>query len=309
MESILHSAHEKIRFLLVSYYYSLSNFEMIDRFIINRSNKFSIQYGDFMFEDRPTQWIQLFGSLLSAFFAFIIFGYLSKRRRSKKNENTKTLLYMEIVAISLAFAALIDGVFLLTNELFGFEYVVLEAYEYVNLGSYLSFSLNAFSNYFLLVFAKEIYGEQIKKGLYIILSIIQLAVIPILLFVYFLGPFLFPEILADVSLIPFVAHILCSIIIYIIFSVNAFKVRKVMGRESEQDLFIRKALGDLSLTGIFMLFAVLSFVTHEVFLMTGIELLKKEAISIAFGWIFGAVAAFFMYSGYVSPELMNRRPK
>ncbi|TFG20618.1 MAG: hypothetical protein EU530_02810 [Promethearchaeota archaeon] len=260
-----------------------------------------------MFDERPTQWIQLFGSLLSAFFAFVIFGFLAKRKRLKKNEDTKTLLYMEIVAFCLAFAALIDGGFLFTNELFGFEYVIIEAYEFVNLGSYLSFSLNALSNYFLLAFAKEIYGEQIKKGLYITLSIIQLAVIPILLFVYFLGPFLFAEILADVSLIPFVAHIICSIVIYIVYSVNAFKLRKVMGRASDQDPIIHKALGDLGVTGIFMLLAVLSFITHEVFLMTEIALLKNEAISIAFGWIFGAIAAFFMYSGYVSPELMKRR--
>jgi hypothetical protein len=41
--------------------------------------------------------------------------------------------------------------------------------------------------------------------------------------------------------------------------------------------------------------------------MTDIEILKNEAITIAFGWIFGAIAAFFLYSGYVSPEMMKKR--
>ncbi len=262
-----------------------------------------------MFESRPTQWVQLFGSLLAGFFAFVIFGFLVKRRITKKrhHESTKALIYMEIVAFCLACAALIDGVFLLIDELIGFGYVYIEAYEFINLGSYLSFSLNAISNYFLLAFAKEIYGEQIKKGLYLTLSIMQIAVVPALLFVYFFGPFLFAGILSDIELIPFITHILCSIVIYILFSTNAFKIRKVMGLESDQDYIIRKSLGDLGMTGIFMLLAVLSFISHEIFLMTSFELLKKEAISIAFGWIFGSIAAFFMYSGYVSPELMKNR--
>ncbi len=273
--------------MLVSYYYSYFHYSGKIVLLKLITNSFSIKCGDIMFEERPTQWVQLFGSLLSAVFAFVIFGYLAKRRSSKKNESTKTLLYIEIVAFCLGFAALIDGTFLFFDEIFTIDYVIIEAYAYVNLGSYLSFSLNALSNYYLLAFAKEIYGEQIKKGLFIILSIIQLSVIPLLLFVYFLGPFLFVSVLSDVELIPFVAHILCSIVIYILFSVNAFKVRKVMG--SEKDQIIHKALGDLGMTGIFMLLAVLSFITHEVFLMTELEFLTKEAITIAFGWIFGAI--------------------
>ena len=127
------------------------------------------------------------------------------------------------------------------------------------------------------------------------------------MFVYFLGPFLFENILSDIELIPFIAHIVCSIIIYILFSVNAFKVRKVMPLNTDQDYVIRKSLGNLGMTGIFMLLAVISFVSHELFIMTNVEILNKEAITIALGWIFGAVAAFFMYSGYVSPELMKNR--
>ncbi|MBN2155060.1 MAG: hypothetical protein JW776_03360 [Candidatus Lokiarchaeota archaeon] len=242
------------------------------------------------------------GSLLSAFFALIIFGFLVNRRRKKRGIETKSLVYIEIVAFCLGLAALIDGVFLLTHEVYGIEFILIPSYEFVNFGSYLSFSLNAISNFFLLTFAKEIFGELVKKGLYLVLSIVQIAVVPALLIVFFSG-----DLLSDFELIPFIAHILCSIVIYILFSVNAFKIRKVMPLDSDQDYIIRKALGDLGMTGIFMLLAVLSFVAHEIFLMTSLELLKKEAVTIAFGWIFGGIAAFFMYSGYVSPELMKKR--
>jgi hypothetical protein len=262
-----------------------------------------------MFEDRPTQWVQLFGSFLAGFFALVIYGFSIKRRGTKKKQKlpTKTLLYMEIVAFSLAFAAFIDGIFLLTDEILNIDYVFIEDYAFVNLGSYISFSLNAVANYFLFAFAKAVYGEQIKKWVYFTLSFIQIMVVPMLLLVYFLGPFLFANVLNDIELIPFLTHILCSIIIYILFSVNAFKIRRLMPLDSDQDFIIRKSLGDLGTTGIFMLLAVLSFVTHELFIMTDIEILKNEAITIAFGWIFGAIAAFFLYSGYVSPEMMKKR--
>ena len=254
-----------------------------------------------MFEERPTQWIQLAGSLLSAFFALVIFGFLANRRRKKKGEDTKSLTSITIVALFLGIAALIDGVFLFVNEYFGVEYVIIPSFEFVNFGSYLSFCLNATSNFFLLSFAKEVFGEQIKKGLYVTLSVVQLAVVPALLIVFFTG-----DLLSAIEIVPFAAHILCSIVIYILFTVNAFKIQKIMPLESDQDYIIRRALGNLGMTGIFMLLAVLSFVTHEVFLMTSLEVLKNEAVTIAFGWIFGGIAAFFMYSGYVSPELMKR---
>ncbi len=246
----------------------------------------SCSMGFFVYE---FEWLAYSASLFAAIFGGFVIYLFYQRYQKKPSVLLKTVIYFLIFMI---LASVIDAVFFTINRL---QPDWRAVFNFVNLGSMLSFSCNAVANIFLLRFTEGVFYENkthpVRKTLYIG----EALVIP---------PVLLSAFIDFDSTVFLLIHVVLSIAIYGILIFNSIKLRQRLLEQGQQEVQVQSLLF-IAFSGLFILLALFSFLTKEVTNMLG----YREFFSVALGWVFGAVAALFIYLGFFVPDWMKKEQK
>ena len=234
------------------------------------------------FYQREYEWLAYAGSIFAFLFAVFVFTLFLQRKKTKP---TNLLL---ILTYAIAFLGIAPFVDFLTFTIVRLNPELNQTYDLTKLCTVISFSANAIANIFILKFVQITFYEKEPKK-YLILTVLQIIVIP----------FMFISYLIKIDLIvPLILHVVVSLVIYQILGKNAFYLRrKIQGSEKEHEIS-RNSLLYIGLSGYVMIISIFLFVSHEILLLIPI----REYLSVALGWVTASIAAFLIYIGYTTPE-------
>jgi len=239
------------------------------------------------------QWMAYVGSIIAFIIAFYATFKLFHKYQTKKSQ---IVLIVASMVGFLGLAAFIDflAFTLVHGEIVAAE--IAEAYELISLGSALSFSFNAISNILLLEFDHRVFhskeGRKWKYLVYVAELTVPLGIIPM---VYTGGD----------NTAFMLIHIVCSLYVYITLSKDARDLSQKLKTESAEESVEQKALKMIAWSGIFFILAISGFVIHEIIVMSDLPI--REYYTVTAGWIFGAVAGFLIYLGFIVPVWMRER--
>nr|MDO8088074.1 hypothetical protein [Candidatus Sigynarchaeum springense] len=243
-------------------------------------------YQFFMYE---YQWMAYAGAIISSAIGLVVFALLAKKCKERPVRTVRSLRDM---AGFLVIAAVIDYVAFTLNGVYpGWRPV----FNYVTLGSYLSFTMNAIANIFLLLFIRDVFFEDKNKKPLGLLAAMEIAVGPALVIIFFTGD-------PDWPLLALAVHVASAMAIYIVLTRNAIVLRGRIKRDSSKQVEAH-GLAYIALSGLFMLAALILFVSHEAIILVPI----REYWTVTLGWILGAVGGVVVYLGFTPPEWLKAR--
>lgn len=197
--------------------------------------------------------------------------------------------------ITLSFSVILDPVFLLVRGIGGLDLV--------NFQSLFSLGWMSFANVFLVYFLKEyFYGNQDHWAVQPV-AISAACVLPCLLVMYAID---------GLTMIFLALHLSISFTLYLTQFIKSRTLVAMLKREEEIDIIALNGFKYIGLSGLALFISLVFFVLHEVTLMfpeffISINLLKEDAsIFIGLGFIFGGLAAFSFYIGFLMPTWIRK---
>lgn len=235
------------------------------------------------------QWMAYVGAIVSSAIAIIVLVLLAQKFHVRK---AKTLYDLRNMVAFLAIAPTIDYILFTINALNpGWR----ATFDYVELGSFMSFTMNAIANIFLLAFIRDVFFDGKKKGGLMFLAVLEAAVGPALVVIFFTGD-------PDLPLIALLLHVTAALAIYIVLATNAFRLRDRIKTDATKQVESH-GLAYIGISGLVMFSAIILFVIHEVIILVPI----REYWTVTLGWLLGAIAGVIVYLGFTPPEKMKKR--